>query len=90
MQTASEELEPQVKDLQKKFMSVGEADMDTDTFIRDLDAAGVTDEALIRAGLCVAGSVLCRADGTEIIADLGDGGSWAYGVRNDRAVKKAC
>lgn len=89
MQTASEELEPQVEDLQKKFLSIGEMDNDTDQFLRDLDRAGVTEEALILVGLCVSGSVLCRADGTEIIADLGDGGSWPYGVRNDRAVK-AC
>lgn len=70
MQTEAS-LEQQVFDLRAKFMSLGERDMDTDRFIAALNAAGVTDEALISAGLFVAGSVLCRADGT-VIADLGD------------------
>jgi hypothetical protein len=78
-------LETNVAALQTAFLSIGEMPVETDDFIAALDAVGVTDEAMIAAGLAVTGSVLCRADGSEIIADLSDSKSWAHGVRCDRA-----
>ncbi len=78
-------LEPKVAALQTAFLSIGEMPVETNDFLAALDAADVTDKALLDTGLAITGSVLCRADGSEIIADLSDGKSWAHGVRCDRA-----
>ena len=78
-------LENNVAALQAAFLSIREMPILAMEYVALLDAAGVTDKALEEAGLAVTGSVLCRADGSEIIADLGDGTWWPHGVRSDRA-----
>lgn len=90
MKTAKEEegLEPSVKELQERFLCLGReysAD-ETQEYLADLESAGVTDTRLIEAGLCICGSTLCRADGTEFIASLGGDGSWPTSIRRDRAI----